>query len=198
MANSGLLMNVPFLVMAQMAARLERRFSPRTIITSGCVLAGIGVAVLAGLDDSTPFMITAIGYAAAGAGCGILVPAITHVAMREAPANAAGTGSALLNCSRQLGTATGLAIIGALGSIATTSRWERTTSGRSSEAVFVTDVVSGRLDVLARKLGADSREFAVAAFLHGYHVALAACVLCLMIAAWISFVAFRPKDSTTA
>mgnify|MGYP001598069876 CR=1 FL=1 len=192
---SWLFMNIPFIVMAQFAGHLDKRFTPRSVIAIGCVVAAIGIGLLASLTGVTSFAVVVAGYIAAGAGCGALVPSITHVAMRDVPPNAAGAGSALLNCSRQLGTATGLAIIGALGSAATSKNWGAATAGQLTHAAFYAKTVAtGRIAVVLQVIGAGFREAATSAFLCGYHVALAACVLCLLIALLIAATAFRANS----
>ena len=191
---SWLLMNIPFLIVAQVAGPLEQRFTPRTVISAGCLIAGLGVALLACLTDTAGFPMAAMGYLLAGAGFGALVPGLTHVAMRDVPPNAVGAGSAVLNCARQLGTATGLAVIGALGSVAAASRWAAYgTAGSAGSEPQLPNVIAGRIETVVQALGDDVRHQAAAAFLHGYRVALSACVLCLAIAAVIAIRGFRAK-----
>jgi hypothetical protein len=147
------------------------------------------------LTGATSFLVAAFGYVVAGAGFGALVPSITHIAMRDVPSNAAGAGSAVLNCSRQLGTATGLAIVGALGSAATAVDWGSATIGQLTHpSSYATALASGRLATVLQKIGERFRDASVGAFLYGYHVALFACVLCLVIATLIATKAFR-RDS---
>ena len=112
-------MNVPFLVVAQAAGRLRERFSAARMVAAGCGVAAVGTAVLAVLGATTPFPVAAIGYLIAGTGFGLLVPGVTQVAMSELPAALSGAASAVLNSSRQLGTATGLAVVGAVGAAVT-------------------------------------------------------------------------------
>lgn len=116
---SWLFMNVPFLVVAQAAGRLRERFSAARMVAAGCGVAAVGTAVLAALGATTPFPVAAIGYLIAGTGFGLLVPGVTQVAMSELPAALSGAASAVLNSSRQLGTATGLAVVGAVGAAVT-------------------------------------------------------------------------------
>lgn len=187
---SWLFMNIPFLLIAQQAGRLERRFDPRSVIACGCMLGAIGVAILASLKSGTPFPVAALGYLLAGVGFGALVPAVTDVAMRDVPTDAAGAGSAMLNCSRQLGTATGLAMIGALGSFACVQSWGASWGPNHNFGLLSAALVSGRIDVLAQALGDRARVPAEAAFLHGYHVALIGAVLCLVAAAIVAVYAF--------
>jgi EmrB/QacA subfamily drug resistance transporter len=112
---SWLVMNIPFLVMAQLAGRLDRRFPAATVVCGGCIAAAAGVSALSLAEPSRPFAVTAVGYALSGAGFGTLVPGITHVAMRDVPSGASGAGSGVLNASRQIGTSVGLAVLGAIG-----------------------------------------------------------------------------------
>jgi EmrB/QacA subfamily drug resistance transporter len=172
-----LLMNIPFLLAASVAGRLDRQFSPRQVIACGCVVAALGVAVLACLTPDMPFAVAAFGYVAAGAGFGALVPGITHAAMSDVPPGASGVGSAILNCSRQLGTATGLAFIGALGSGITTAWWRAS----RPDGALAGDVTGGRLAVVQQVLGSEAHEMAANAFLAGYHTALAAAAICLLV-----------------
>ncbi|HVW54919.1 MAG TPA: MFS transporter [Rhizobiaceae bacterium] len=183
-----LLMNVPFLLTASLAGRLDRRFSPRHVIAGGCLVAALGVAVLACLTPDTAFPVAAFGYVAAGAGFGALVPGITHAAMSDVPVSASGVGSAILNCSRQLGTATGLALIGALGSGVTTAWWRTV----RPDAALAGDVTGGRLAVVQQALGPEAREMAASAFLAGYHAALARAAICLLLAGVLIAKACRP------
>jgi EmrB/QacA subfamily drug resistance transporter len=171
-----LLMNIPFLLIASVAGRLDRQFSPRQVIAYGCVVAALGVAVLACLTPQMPFAVAAFGYLAAGAGFGALVPGITHAAMSDVPPEASGVGSAILNCSRQLGTATGLALIGALGSSVTAAWWRAV----QPDAALAGDVTGGRLAAVQQMLGSEAHEMAANAFLAGYHAALAGAAVCLL------------------
>lgn len=189
---SWLFMNLPFLIMAQFTGRLDMRFKPQSVVAFGCICAAIGVGLLASFTAASSFLGVALGYMAAGAGYGTLVPSITHVAMRDVPPNAAGAGSAVLNCSRQLGTATGLAIIGAIGSAATIGNWEAATAGKMAHsAVAATAIASGRIDVVSRVMGESFRTAAANAFIYGYKVALVTYVLCLAAATVISVRTFR-------
>ena len=171
-----LLMNIPFLLVASIAGKLDRHFSPRQVIACGCLVAALGVAVLAGLTPDMPFAVSAFGYLAAGAGFGALVPGITHAAMSDVPPEASGVGSAILNCSRQLGTATGLALIGALGSSVTTAWWR----AARPDGVLAIDITGGRLFDVQQMLGSEAHEMATNAFLAGYHTALAGAAVSLL------------------
>ncbi|WP_425840151.1 MFS transporter [Streptomyces fractus] len=131
---SWLLMNAPFLISAQMAGKLAQRFTARAIVSTGCAAGALGVGTLSTLTHSTPFAVAGLGYLVAGVGFGLLVPGITHVAMHDVSASVAGAASAVLNSSRQLGTAVGLALVGAIGAAATHRSWASSRFGATQAA----------------------------------------------------------------
>jgi len=183
---SWLFLNAPFLVLAQLAGRLDRRFSGRVVICAGCLAAAAGVLVLSLASPWFPLM--AVGFVLAGAGFGALVPAITHVAMRDVPAGAAGAASGLLNSSRQAGTSVGLAVLGSIGVSAATADWAAAASRfrpaiRAAASGQAQQVAGGRIAAVTRTLGPAYRAPAVAAFGHGYHLAVGAGAVCLLLAA---------------
>ncbi|WP_147425321.1 MFS transporter [Bailinhaonella thermotolerans] len=190
---SWLLMNAPFLVAAQMAGKVSQRFTPRAIVTTGCAAGALGVAALSILTPTTPFVAAGMGYLVTGAGFGLLVPGITHVAMRDIPGPVAGAASAVLNSSRQLGTAAGLALVGAIGAAATHHTWAGSRFGRMHPASG--SIATGNLRGVPSYMETTARS----AFEVGYHVALGVCVASFLVAVWISLQAFkRPTAATGA
>jgi MFS family permease len=113
---SWLTMNVPFILVAPLAGRLQARFGARRVVVAGAFVAGLGVLVFALLDAGSPFIQALPGYMLVGVGYGAAVPAISAVAMASIEVQRAGVASGVLNTARQVGSAVGLA---ALGSIAT-------------------------------------------------------------------------------
>jgi MFS transporter, DHA2 family, methylenomycin A resistance protein len=185
---SWLFLNAPFLVLAQLAGRLDRRFSGRAVICAGCLAAAAGLLALSLARPATPFALTAVGFVVSGAGFGALVPAITHVAMRDVPAGASGAASGLLNSSRQAGTSVGLAVLGSIGTSAATAAWAAQASrfpppARAAARGQAQNVAGGRIAAVSRALGPAYRTPAAGAFVHGYHLAVGAGALCLLLAA---------------
>ena len=196
---SWLFMNAPFLVMAQLTGRIDRRQPPGRVVAVGCVVAATGILVLSRAGMSTPFALTAIGYLLAGSGFGVLVPGVTHVAMRDVPQGASGAASGVVNASRQIGTSVGLAVLGSLGVDAATSQWNTTTvhhlSGylRAAAARQAQNVDGGRITAVTRALGSAYHHPAAQAFVHGYHVAVGAGAACLLTAGLIALVGFQQR-----
>ncbi|MGW6412995.1 MFS transporter [Streptomyces vinaceus] len=96
-------------------ARLGGRFTQRTAISAGQVLAAAGLALFAAMArESTPVWLFALLMVPVGTGCALAVPALTSLLLEGIPAERAGTAGALLNTSRQLGCALAVAVFGHL------------------------------------------------------------------------------------
>jgi EmrB/QacA subfamily drug resistance transporter len=200
-----LLMNAPFLLCAQLSGRLARRFAPVALVGGGCVLGAVGTAALAGAGPSSPFALTAAGYLLSGAGFGTLVPALTHLAMRDVPAGVSGAASAVLNASRQIGTSVGLAVLGTIGVGATIADWHARTgrlapSVRAAAGDQAHQVAGGRIAAVVDALGPAYRHPATQSFAHGYHLAVGCGAGCLAVAAAIAILGLRrpsgPRPAT--
>ena len=194
---SWLLMNAPFLLAAQLAGRLDRRYPPARMVAVGCVAGAIGFFALSRAGSGTPLALTAAGYLLAGAGFGVLVPSVTHVAMRDVPAGASGAASGVVNASRQVGTSVGLAVLGSLGVTAASSDWRATVArlpaaARPAAARQAQNVAGAHVSAVTQALGPAYREAAAQAFTHGYHLAVGVGAICVLAAAVTAFLGFRP------
>ena len=120
---SWLFMNAPFLLTAQLTGRLDRRYPAAGVVAAGCVAGAAGVLALSMAGPATPFLVTVGGYLLCGAGFGLLVPGVTHVALRDVPPEISGAASSVVNASRQIGTSIGLAVLGALAVTSAIGNW---------------------------------------------------------------------------
>lgn len=159
------------------------------MVAVGCVVAATGILVLSRAGTSAPFALAGIGYLVAGSGFGLLVPGVTHVAMRDVPQGASGAASGVVNASRQIGTSAGLAVLGSFGVDAATSQWNTTTvhhlSGylHAAAARQAQNVGGARITAVTQALGSAYRPPAAQAFVHGYHLAVGVGAACLLAAA---------------
>jgi MFS transporter, DHA2 family, methylenomycin A resistance protein len=198
---SWLLMNVPFMVMAQISGRVQRRFSSGPVVVAGCLVAAAGVAVLSAVTTSTPFAVAALGYVLLGAGYGTLVPGITNVAMRTVPSGTSGVAAGILNASRQVGTSVGLGFVGFLGVRAASNAWgadvAHLPAAEQDTATSLTQSVSsGEVGHVTSRLGAPAGQLATDSFLHGYTIAIVVCALALVVAAATAFSGLRRRRAT--
>ena len=193
---SWLFMNAPFLLTAQLAGRLDRRCPVAGVVAAGCVAGAAGVFALSMAGPTSPFIVTAVGYLLCGAGFGLLVPGVTHVAMRDVPPEISGAASSVVNASRQIGTSIGLAVLGTLGATSAISDWKAAARGfpaaiRTDALRQAQNVAGARISAVAQRLGSGYGHPAAQSFVHGYHVAVGAGAACLLAAAVIAVVGFR-------
>jgi EmrB/QacA subfamily drug resistance transporter len=112
-ARSGLeLMAMPlaFGVVAPFAGRLADHLGARPLTVSGMALVALGLALLGALRPSTPWFLVLLGMI--GVGLGLFTSPNNASIMGAAPNRQAGMASGVLNMSRGLGTALGLAVTG--------------------------------------------------------------------------------------
>jgi MFS transporter, DHA2 family, methylenomycin A resistance protein len=188
---SWLSMNIPFLLTAQFAGRLSRRFPPAGVVAGGCLVGACGVAVLGSLRATTPFTVAFVGYVLLGAGWGALVPGTINVAMRDVPAGTSGAASGIVNTARQVGTSVGLAVLGAVGVRAATSAWAARTSSVAGAASHAQAVAGAQIAVVTHALGPAYRTDAVDAFLSGYRPALFVAAGCTLAAGGLAAIGLR-------
>jgi EmrB/QacA subfamily drug resistance transporter len=134
----------PFTVimLANLASgKLARRFSPRATVVAGFALSGVAFWMLDGIDGSTPYPNILPALLLLGIGAGIGTPSLTSSMLGSVDKSRAATASAVFNTARQVGSALGVAIFGAL-------------LAGSSEAISAGVSQSFRASALLRFVGA--------------------------------------------
>lgn len=103
-------------VCAPISAKLVGQLGPRIPI----VIAGVGfiasAAILLSLRDGTSLLMLAVAYLLFGSAFGFLNAPITNTAVSGMPREQAGVAAAIASTSRQIGSALGVAVFGALAS----------------------------------------------------------------------------------
>jgi MFS family permease len=102
---------VPFA--AALAHRLSRRVPVGVLVAAGCMLFGAGALVTQARVGAYPDYAGDLlpGWLIGGVGVGFALPAILSSATADLPATQAATGSAVVNMSRQIGTALGVSLV---------------------------------------------------------------------------------------
>lgn len=112
------LMFVPMMVagaiLTPLIARLSERFGTRTLIITGMVLLGGGLAILPVVPTSAPIWVLAAVMILIGIAGPLVIPTITAVLLGEFDTTRAGTVSGVFNTSRQIGGALAVAVFGSL------------------------------------------------------------------------------------
>jgi EmrB/QacA subfamily drug resistance transporter len=104
---------------SSLAPRLVARTGLRTVITSGMVLATVGLALFTGVHpDGNYFALVLPGAVVSGLGMGLGLVGSTIAATQGVPREQSGLASGLLNMSRLFGGALGLAVLSTIATSA--------------------------------------------------------------------------------
>jgi EmrB/QacA subfamily drug resistance transporter len=108
-------MAVSVFIFAPIAGLLANRFGPRWVVTAGMVLEAIALfSIFAITAISTPIYEYYPVLVVYGAGVGLAISQLTSVVLLSIPWQKAGIGSGANNTVRQVGSAFGIAVIGAV------------------------------------------------------------------------------------
>jgi EmrB/QacA subfamily drug resistance transporter len=106
---------------APVTGRLIGRIPMRALLGGAMIAAAGGLAVMARLDAGSAWTVLLPGLVLAGVGLGVTSTAISSAALSEVEPGRAGMAVGTVNTLRQVGTATGVAVLGALFSARVTA-----------------------------------------------------------------------------
>ncbi len=102
------------LVTATISGRLSSHVPVRLMIGPGLLLVGIGLLLMRGLDASSSWTHLIPGMILGGIGVGLVNPPLASTAIGVVPPRQAGMASGINSTFRQVGIATGIALLGTL------------------------------------------------------------------------------------
>jgi EmrB/QacA subfamily drug resistance transporter len=102
------------MVVAPLSARIVERVGTKVVVSSGLLLAGLGVLSFTGLEVSTGYGNIFWRLILMAVGMGLTMAPATESIMGSLPLAKAGVGSAVNDTTRQVGGALGVAIIGSV------------------------------------------------------------------------------------
>ena len=105
---------VSFGITSIAAGRFAGRYGTRAPILSGLTSLAIGAWIFASLPQATPFAVVTVPLVLIGVGAGLVAPAMNAAILASVPAALSGIGAGVLNASRQVGTALGVAVFASL------------------------------------------------------------------------------------
>jgi EmrB/QacA subfamily drug resistance transporter len=109
---------LPFTVVSFFAAALSgnltSRVPIRVLLGGGLGLVGLGLLLMRGLSASSHWTALLAGFIVSGLGVGLINPALASAAIGVVVPQRSGMASGINNTFRQVGTATGIAALGAL------------------------------------------------------------------------------------
>jgi hypothetical protein len=86
----------------------------RALLGSGLAIVGLGLILMAGIDDSSKWTALLPGFLVAGVGIGIVNPNLAQAAIGVVEPRQSGMASGINSTFRQIGIATGIAGLGAV------------------------------------------------------------------------------------
>ncbi len=131
---SFLPMTLLIIIVAPLAGRLSDRFGSRWLIATGMTLVSVSLMIFARLEVDSSWWQLLPGMMLGGFGMAITMTPMTAAAVGAAPVAKAGIASGVLNTSRQVGLAFGIAIMGA---ILSASQSDALAGGAAPSAAFV-------------------------------------------------------------
>jgi MFS transporter, DHA2 family, methylenomycin A resistance protein len=96
------------------AGRLVQRYGPRLPLVAGLLVFAGGLLGCLAFGHGTPIAVIEFLLLPIGVGAGLTIPPLTTAFMDDIRPGQAGIGAGVLNSSRQLGSALGVAVCGAL------------------------------------------------------------------------------------
>ncbi|MGZ4174093.1 MAG: MFS transporter [Solirubrobacteraceae bacterium] len=107
---------------AMLSGNLSTRVPVRLLLSLGLLLVGGGLLLMRGLSGSSEWTALLPGFLLAGAGVGMINPALASTAIGVVPPQRSGMASGINSTFRQVGVATGIAVLGAIFESAISSR----------------------------------------------------------------------------
>jgi EmrB/QacA subfamily drug resistance transporter len=197
-----LILSVGMAVTATIAGRLSARVPVRWLVGPGLIVIGVSLLLMRGLDAGSTWTHLIPGMSAAGLGIGISNPPLASTAVGVVPPQRAGMASGINSTFRQVGIATGIALLGALFSsqvsAAVSSGVARVPALAHQGPELTSAVQSGQIGRVIGALPARTRESATeitrAAFTTGLNRILLVSAIIALAAGVTSLAAIRRKD----
>jgi len=189
-------LTVMVMVVGPFAGRLQARFSARGMMTLGMLLTTAGLAGLTQIQVDSSYNAIWPFYVLMGGGLALTMPTTAATAMNAVDRAKSGIASGVVNASRQVGAALGLAILGAVGATLTENAW----SDKVSRLPAVLQAQAHRLDelvvggqgrVVGRIAGPRAQQASLEAFVHGVHGAMWVAAGLTLAAALTAFIGLR-------
>jgi EmrB/QacA subfamily drug resistance transporter len=116
-------------LVAPPAGRFSARLGARPFVVVGMVFCAAAIVGLSGLKPDSPYSDMWPWLVVFGAGAALTMPVLAATAMASSDAAKAGVASGMLNTSRQVGTALGVAVLGSIGATVARADWGSWTRG---------------------------------------------------------------------
>ncbi|MGI8882019.1 MAG: MFS transporter [Jatrophihabitans sp.] len=184
------------------SGRLTSHLPVRFLIGPGLLLVGVGLLLMRGLDAGSSWTHLVPGLLIAGAGVGMVNPPLASTAIGVVTPQRAGMASGINSTCRQVGIATGIALLGTLFSSRVTAQvLDHVTSvpGLAGKGPQIAGAVqSGSIGTVLAKLPVNAREavggIARSAFTNGLNLILLVAAIIALVSGAIAMTTIRSKD----
>jgi predicted MFS family arabinose efflux permease len=190
------------LITATIAGRLSSHVPVRLLIGPGLILVGVGLLLMRGLSASSSWTHLIPGMIVGGLGVGLVNPPLASTAVGVVPPQRAGMASGINSTFRQVGIATGIALLGTLfankvrDDVLTKVAAVPGLSGRAGQ--IATAVQSGQIGHVIGQLPASARPtvgfITRSAFTTGLNGILLVAAIIAVAGGLISLAAIRGRD----
>ena len=197
-----LVLSGAILISASVAGRLTSKVPVRLLIGPGLILVGVSLLLMRGLNAGSTWTHLIPGMIVGGLGVGLVNPPLASTAVGVVPPQRAGMASGINSTFRQVGIATGIALLGTLFSNKVAS--EVTTRvaavpGLSRQGTRIAAAVkSGEIGQVIRRLPGQARQVVEvitrSAFTTGLNQILLVAAVIALVAGVVSLAAIRSKD----
>ena len=190
------------LATSTVAGRLSSRMPVRLLIGPGLIIVGAGLLLMRGLDAGSTWTHLIPGMIAGGVGVGMVNPPLASTAVGVVPPQRAGMASGINSTFRQVGIATGIALLGTLFS----NKVKDDVLARVAAAPGLSHrgpqiaaaVQSGQIGHLIGTLPGQAREtvglITRTAFTSGLNLILLVAAIIALVSGVVSLAAIRSKD----
>jgi EmrB/QacA subfamily drug resistance transporter len=190
------------LATSAIAGRLSSRVPVRLLIGPGLLVVGVGLLLMRGLDATSSWTHLVPGLLVAGLGVGMVNPPLASTAVGVVKPERSGMASGINSTFRQVGIATGIALLGTLFSNKVTDEVRARVAnvpGLSGQGrQIATAVQSGNIKQTIGRLPAHAREavglITKAAFTTGLDRIMLIAAIIAVAAGVLSLVLIRKKD----
>ena len=166
------------LFVAPIGGRLSSRIGPRWLMTVGMLSASVGLLGLSRVHVHSSYNAIWPFQIMMGAGMALTMPAVSATGMAAVERTKAGIASGVINASRQVGGALGIAVLGGIGTTLAASSWSDKISTLPpplhAQAEKLVPLVQGGQgkQILAITHSQTATSNALQAFVHGVNGAL--------------------------
>ena len=190
------------LVAATVAGRLSSHVPVRLLIGPGLIMVGVGLLLMRGLDAGSSWTHLIPGMIVGGLGIGLVNPPLASTAVGVVPPQRAGMASGINSTFRQVGIATGIALLGTLFSNNVKDEVVARVAavpGLSHQGQQIAAAVqSGQIGQVIGKLPGPARQtvgvITRAAFTTGLNRILLVAAIIALVSAVVALATIRSKD----